>query len=228
MSVDPTSPPFCPAFRDALQTCLDARTDALPAECEAHRAACASCRHDYAAAMLVRVFRRPIACAPEGMTDRLVSLVLADAVGADRSRRITATAAAIMATAAALLLCIAIVQRFRGPLDDESGVATGDATIAKDQTPARISVDDSLANAGDALASLARRTTVEPAKLLPSAPSVGMTDPLPDPTEPAAHSLASIREGATSGFEPLGRTARRAFALFIRDMPVQADHKPGS
>src|SRR5260221_14423853 len=112
MNVDPTSPNFCPAFQEALQAYLDGTASALPAECGAHQVACPSCRQDYAAAMLVRAFRRSLDPAPEGMTDRLVAAVVADSVVAERRRRMTQAAAAILALAAGFLLAIGIVNRF--------------------------------------------------------------------------------------------------------------------
>src|SRR5260221_4020589 len=86
MNVDPTSPNFCPAFQEALQAYLDGTASALPAECGAHQVACPSCRQDYAAAMLVRAFRRSLDPAPEGMTDRLLAAVVAGTGRGPRQR----------------------------------------------------------------------------------------------------------------------------------------------
>lgn len=230
MNADPINPDFCPAFRDALQTYLDREIDSLPAECELHRTACANCRQDYAAAMLLRALSQSPMAAPEGMTDRLVAAVLADTTTTSRRRVIAATRTA--ALAASLLLVIGLVIRLgESSKSPEVAPRVEPVTAAKDQTPAAISVDENISKAGDAIAALVRRSasdTIEPTiKLIPENPTLGFPD-VPDPMAPAAQSLAEIRQGASSGFEPLGRTARRAFNLFLRDVSVQGDNKPGS
>ena len=90
-------------------------------------------------------------------------------------------------------------------------------------------MDDQLAEAGSALASLTRRA-VEPAKLLiptrPDTTGLKVPDPLAAPMEPGVQGLADMRQGAASGFEPVAATARRAFAMFVRELPDRPDRKP--
>jgi hypothetical protein len=234
MSSNPTSPEFCSAFRDALQAYLDGETGVLAAECEAHRAACAACRAEFAAAVALRDYyhRRSEIPLPAELTDRLVAAVLTDKASVQRGRQFTRLMVTALAIAACLLLAMSIGNRFwhtRAPTPIAPAPAPD--SVAKDQKSNRMSVDESLASAGNALASLARRSAnapIEPPKLIPENSKFALNAPLPDAMEPAAQSLAEIRQGASSGFEPLGRTARRAFNLFLRDMPVQGDHKPGS
>jgi len=232
MNTDPTNTNLCSAFEDALQAYLDGTASTLPAECEAHRAVCAACRQEFVAATLLRGFRQSPVAAPAELTDRLVAAVLADSAQVNRTRRLTRGVVSVLAAAACLFLVLGLMYRFALGVHEEAvRPLVENRPNVTEQEPARISVDDNIATAGDALASLARRSaspSVEPAKLLPAPPAISLSDPLPDPTEPAAQSLAEIRQGAWSGFEPVGRTARRAFNLFLREVPVQADKNPGS
>jgi hypothetical protein len=91
---------------------------------------------------------------------------------------------------------------------------------------------ENLASASDAILSLTRRTTtgtIEPTRDLLSLDVetswLKPPDALPNAADPAAQSLEEVRQGAAAGFEPMANSARRAFAMFTRDLPTT---KPGS
>jgi hypothetical protein len=104
----------------------------------------------------------------------------------------------------------------------------------REQTAPPISVDGSLSEAKSMVVSLTRRTadeTVEPTrKLLPiEAPAspLAVKDKLPKAIEPATQSLEEIRQGASSGLEPMANSARRAINMFWREVtPPTSERKP--
>src|SRR5262245_5864171 len=140
MNVDPTSPTFCPTFRDALQAYLDGTASALQKECEAHRAACAACREQFIAATLLRGLRQRPVAAPAGMTDRLVAVVLADSAEVNRTRRLTLGAVSVLAVAASLFLVLGLMSRFAlGVREEAARPLVDNRPAANDGAPAKIS-----------------------------------------------------------------------------------------
>ena len=83
-----------------------------------------------------------------------------------------------------------------------------------------------LADVGDAIAALSRRTAdgaVGPAQTLIPA---GTSEPQPRRPDPA--DLADVPELARSGLSPLTGSAERAYNLFLRDVGSFAQAKPSS
>ena len=230
MNPEATTNGACSAFEEALQVYLDGSHE-LPPACQAHQAACARCRSHYLAAQRLTTSlrnRSPVSL-PDGLTDRLVNSILADAGGtARREPHWSERLLVVVAAAACLLLALSLSSRWSMKPTEAPLPAPAPYIAASPQPPAPISVDQSLNEASAAIASLTRKTasqTPDPAKWLPAEP-LKMTDPLPDPIPPAAQSLAEIRQGAASGFEPMTNSARRAFNLFVRDLPAPGDKKP--
>lgn len=91
--------------------------------------------------------------------------------------------------------------------------------------------DPSFAQASSAVASMSRRAadqTLEPARTLISTAAdtpVLTVDPMATAIEPANQSLATFREGAALGLEPVANSARRAVSLFWRDLPLDRKQK---
>jgi len=90
-----------------------------------------------------------------------------------------------------------------------------------------------MAEATSAVASLARKTADETVSngqlLVPSVP-LGMPaeEALAPPQDPPAQSLRQAGQGVATGLEPVATSARRAFDLFLRDMPpVTPEAKSG-
>jgi hypothetical protein len=222
---------FCPEFQEALQRFLDGEAGALGPACEDHRAKCASCHDDYLAA--VRLARglqlRGKPDSPTGLTERLVAAVMADAIEPS-ARGATRRILEVLAVAACLLLVIALGLRFAPAPNRET---PNPSPIAEVPGTAPMTLQKSFADAGSAVASLTRRTadeTIEPARKLLTAAADSpalKADPIPDMMDPANQSLTRIREGAASGFQPVANSARRAVSLFLRDLPLDGERKPG-
>ena len=235
MKPDPATPVSCEAFQAALQRFLDGQPDAFASGDDAHRSACAACRADFRAAVRLqeglRGWEKPVLEA--SLTDRMASAVLADMARPRLWRRVVERRwTALVAVAACLLLAIGIGVRLANqPERDQPAPSPEIAATAP--TAAPVALDGSLAEAGSAVASLTRRTatqTIEPARriLASAADSPGiLADPVPDAVGPANQSLARIRDGAAMGLEPVANSARRAVSLFLRDLPVEGERKPG-
>jgi hypothetical protein len=235
--VDPAAATSCSTFRNALQDYLDGVAGDLGAHGEAHRLGCASCRADYRAAVILAkaLSRCEAVIVPVGLTDQLVAAVLNDLPNRRREHGRRTTRWVMAATIAASLLLVAGLMRHFSRSDSRPRGAPSIPTSIDLATtkPTAISVDANLAEAGAALTSLTRRTADEaleptrklltPAKQMPQMPPL---DPFATTIQPAAQSLADIRQGAASGFAPVANSARRAFALFIRDLPAPSDRKP--
>jgi len=219
-------PNECREFRESLDALLDRETATVSADGEAHLMACESCRSDWRAARAIMALAgaRRAPASPQ-RTDRLFQVVLADAIAVQPARRLAGWIA-VAATVAAAVLAMVVAIRWREPI---AGPLPPADTIANVTPKApSISVDGQLAQASDAIASLTRRTADRAAlptrRIFASRPEMKPLEPMP--IEPAARRLADIRDGAASGFEPLAKTARRAFALFARELPEQSPRKP--
>ena len=66
-------------------------------------------------------------------------------------------------------------------------------------------------------------------KLLPSvpAPTFPTLDPMGPIVEPPGRSLVQAGRAVADGLEPVASSARRAFDLFLRDVPLGPEGHPG-
>jgi hypothetical protein len=233
----------CDDCRQQLQARLDGGT--VPAdEIAAHLAACPECQGLEAAARRLQTGLRLLTppAPPAGSAERLVAGVLTDRRRRIRRRRL-AFAGTATALAAALLLALfalpdgrgsrdwltqawdAVKERFfPGPTLTDWDLATDEPSDPHpvEESPAP-SLNDNMAKATSAMASLARRTadeTVSNGQLLVPAVSLPMTEPevLGPPLEPPAQSLREAGHGVAVGLEPVTSSAVRAFDLFRRDI----------
>jgi hypothetical protein len=100
-----------------------------------------------------------------------------------------------------------------------------DSSIAEATPDPVPSPRDSVAEAGSAVASLsrlARDETVEQTRmLLPVATAPLQLDgaTLPAPLDPSAQSLREAGRGVSEGLQPVTTSARRAWDLFLREVP---------
>jgi hypothetical protein len=218
----------CAAFRRILQDRLDGSGEPLPAALEAHRDACPACDADFRAAEIFLQGWHPgkMAALPNEKIDRLVQAVVSDRLVGFQDRRATyRQLLPLLAAAACLALAVIIGSRSApGPSIEPSKPAP--VVVASKEQP--ISIDQSLAEAGSTLAEISRKNkpVLAPDRWLPAdakSAESWLNEPLPDPIEPAAQSLANIRQGAVSGLEPVANTAKRAFALFAREVPTQGN-----
>ncbi len=218
----------CDDFGKKLQEWLDGERDALAEPFQAHRRACTACASDYRAALaLLQGLRNRVAPSlPGDKIDRLVNVILSDDISpAKRPSQVWRQLALVAAAAACLALAFLIGKQLRRA-PSVIQPKTPDTSLAKREQP--FSVDQSIADAGSTLLDFSRksRPNLHPENWLPTkvkSTEHWLDEQLPDPIEPAAQSLSDIRQGAESGLEPMANTARRAFALFTRDLATPSN-----
>jgi hypothetical protein len=241
----------CDQCRLALQAHLDG--DPVSGDdLDAHLHSCADCRALHAAAGRLRVGLLAAAAPtpPAGLSDRIVAGVLKDQRARRRMRRRIVLAVVGLAAAASLVIAVffrggssggSLAQVHQSLHDFLFPRPPGRAVLAgldrmpdlDEELPALPSLNDNMEQATSAVASLARRTADQtmndgqllvPSVTLPMPSEEGVTPTL----EPPAESLREAGHGVASGLEPVTHHARRAFNLFLRDMPpVTPDTKPG-
>lgn len=227
----------CSRVAEAVQDILDGAAAALPPELEAHRQRCRDCQAVAAAAEQLRAglaaWPRP-AVSPD-FAGRVVTGYLADRASTHATMRRWRRVVTWVTIAAAILLGagIAVDQYWRSTRPMKVAAVSVPRAPARDQRPpGSLDLRENLASASDAILSLTRRTTTGTIAPTTDLLSLDMEtswlkppDALPDAADPAAQSLEEVRQGAAAGFEPMANSARRAFAMFTRDLPTS---KPGS
>jgi hypothetical protein len=217
------------------QELLQARLDGVPPDdrddpgaSEHHLAVCAECRGWYAAAQRLedglRLARPP--AAPDDLADRIVAGVLAD-----RRRRTRRWAWARGAAALAASLLVVFLLGPNGPMavrNPTPGPRPGPAAPSESA-----SLRESVVEAGSAVVSLTTRTadkTVGQGRLLlPVVVAKVPENPMPSPMDPPVRSLRDAGQGLSAGLQPVTSSARRAFDLFLREMPpMDPEDKPGT
>jgi anti-sigma factor RsiW len=225
----------CDDCRQRIQAWLDGDPGGADGV-EAHLAVCPACRALAGAARRLRTGLRAAAAPipPIDLADRIVAGVLADRRRRHSRRRLLFAGIAV---AAAACLVVAVVLPKRGPDHTASVPPSGKADVAENHTPlapprneptpeppaAPPSLNENVAEATSAVASLARRTADETLTsgqiLLPTVPMDVPTPEMLGPLEPPAQSLREAGEGVATGLGPVTNSARRAFDLFLRDIP---------
>jgi hypothetical protein len=208
-----------------LQQWLDGRTrECAPVPSDAP-ALCPACSDWVAAAR--RLDRGLRQLTPPAPPPRLADRIVARLAGDHRRRRYRLLFAAGAAAAAAVVV-IAVWHGFHGatppaPIPVPAPFAKGRPDA--DPPPAvPVSLRDSVASAGSAVASLTSRTadeTMEKTKLLlpvmadPSLSKIDLQRPIAEPTR----TLREAGEGVSTTLEPVADSARRAVGLFLRELP---------
>jgi hypothetical protein len=157
--------------------------------------------------------------APE-LTDRIVSSVLFDRRRRQTRRRIVARAAAL---AAGILVVLFASEQRPG---QEHKVEPEVIVKGPGETPP--SLRKTLTQASSAVVESARRQVNEAVsstlRLVPPVEALPMDDEWQ--LEPALRPLQEASQGVAAGLDPVAEKARRAFALFVRDLSPRG--KPGS
>jgi anti-sigma factor RsiW len=205
---------------------------------EVHLATCPACRALDAAARRLRVglLATPAPAPPSGLADRIVAGVLADRRQRQRSRRRLVFAGLGLAAAASLAIVLMLPKWM--PNDSVAALPTNKEVVPEEDPVRKPSVpppslNENMAEATSAVASLARRTadqTVSSGHIF--MPTVSLEVPaeelLAQPLEPPAQSLREAGSGVATGLGPVTNSARRAFDLFLRDIPpVASEPKSG-
>jgi predicted anti-sigma-YlaC factor YlaD len=191
-----------------------------------HLAGCPECRELYESTLtLTREMRQmPRPQPPEGMTDRIVAGVLYDRRRRER-RQIWVRVGAV---AAAVLVALLAWQFWPRPEVEPTPLVKKDP---EPETPP--SLRQTVVNAGSVVVDEAKRQVdevVESTRSLLSAFEGPILPPMDveSPLEPAERSLKEAGQGVTTSLEPVAGSAKRAFALFVRDLsPGPSKGKPG-
>jgi hypothetical protein len=221
----------CLESQHLLQHRLDGDQPSDQIGLDSHLATCPECRSRYAAAQVLEQGLRQLIppASPVGLSNRIVARVLMDQRSARRQRRGVLALAAV----AAGLLTVALLDRFwprgggsgPGPTDESRLAKHPEPPDKRDEPQAPpVSLRESMAEAGDAVADLTlgkTGDTVRPAwswwsELFKSPSSDGQA---PAALGPPAQSLREAGNGVSAGLEPVTDSARRAFNLFLRELP---------
>jgi hypothetical protein len=214
----------CAECEERLQLWLDGRAEKSVAVA-GHVATCAACTDRHSAARRLqdglRLLDPPEL--PSDFAGRITTQILADrrALRSRRQRWVVATALAASFLLAVTLGYSKFANWNAAPVPVETAPI---AKVQKDPLPAP-SPRDSVAEAGEAVASLSRKATdetVEQTRLLwpvAAAPFSFEGVDLQTPLEPPAQSLREAGHNVSSGLEPVADSAKRAMNLFWRDLP---------
>jgi predicted anti-sigma-YlaC factor YlaD len=215
----------CREFHDLLQQSLDREPIADSADVIAHLAACSDCRALYAAWVGFEIGMRlqPIPVPPADLTDRIVVGVL-NQQRAERRRRYTIRA--VVALAAAVLFGV-LVGVWANRRDKERPSSQPDQVVEKRPEPEALTAGPSLRESMAEVAQLTLRHADETVRTL--LPDSAPAEPGPSPLTTSAASLREASNGVSTALEPITDSAKRAFNLFLREIPpVRAEDKRGS
>lgn len=226
----------CSDYQDWLQHRFDGEPLTDHAEMDRHLSECLTCREWQLAARRLEEGLRlltPLA-PPAGLSNRIATQVLAEQRRTRRFRQRVLTAVAV---AAGLLM----LAWFGYPwwTATNSPVIPDAANTVVEMRPPELppptpSLNDSIAEAGSAVVSLAKKTTdgtLEQTRLLwPDpipAPTLLTTDTLQQTFDPSAQGLRELEQGVSSGVEPVTSSLRRWGGMVLRTLPTEAERKPG-
>jgi hypothetical protein len=215
----------CPECQDLLQQRLDGTPPADPADLDRHLASCPDCRAWHAAAgrLEAGLHLLPPVVVPADLAGWIAGRVLGERRAARRRR---AWLGAGLALAASVLL-VFVLARGRPPV--------GPAPVVEaPEHGGKESLRDSVSEAGSAVVSLTRRTageTVGQGELLlppvvarPNLDEVAASGAM----GPPVRSLRAAGQGVSEGLEPVTSSARRAFDLFLSEIPpMESETKQG-
>ncbi len=215
----------CTEFQETLNLLLDGQAVDRTAF-DQHAAACPQCREWQVAAERLQLGLRlfPSIASPVGLSQRIVSQVLRD-----RRQRLLRQRSFAWAGALAASLMLALGGYVRLQTSREAEIAArANVPVPEVEQPATVvaapSLRDSVAEAGNAVVSLTRRTaddTVEQTRFLLTVPIPPMDDAtaLQETLDTPTRSLREAGQGVSAGLEPITNSARRAFDLFLREVP---------
>jgi anti-sigma factor RsiW len=184
----------------------------------AHLRTCTACRERHAAAQrLLKGLSLLAAPRPgAGLTDRILAAVLQD----QRKRRLLRRPVLIGLALAASLAAVALVGYFWPRTQPPTAPTPGPVEVT--EIP---SLRATVAEAGSVLSAFTARTADETV-----AQTQMLLPPVPNPMMPEVHlgqtldepmrSLAETGQGVSTGLEPVTNSVKRAFGLFLRDLPA--------
>jgi len=218
----------CAECRGLVQQEADGEEFLGRAALEQHLRACAACRaFRHRLARVVEAVRHD---APTPTADFQARLL--DAVLADRTRPTPTPErggsflpwAALLALAASVFVGLGLYL-WQAP--------TPEPSFVEQPQPAPGNLRDSVREAGTALTALTSKTADEVVdqtlRLLPNVPTPALPnlDPMGPLAEPPGRPLAQAGQTVAGGLEPVTDSARRAFDLFLRELPLSPETNPG-
>lgn len=215
----------CAECRGLVQQEADGEEFLGRAALDQHLHACAACRAFRAG--LARVVEAVRHDAPPTPSVDFQARLL-DAVLADRAAPVPTPErggsflpwAALLALAASVLVGVGL-NLWQAP--------TPEPSFVEQPQPAPGNLRDSVREAGTALTALTTRTADEVVdqtlRLLPNVPTPTLANL--DPMEPPGRPLAQAGQTVAGGLEPVTDSARRAFDLFLRELPLSPETNPG-
>jgi hypothetical protein len=229
---------LCEQFAEAMQRMLDGEANSLSEPLESHRIECDDCRRfaESAANLTVALADLPRLEADEVLTSRIIAAVEADRAIPPPKRHLTrriVTAIVVIAASIAVLWFAGEWTSVGRTNQMVSSHSVRPPAAKVKSNPSSFDMRDNLEVVAESIASLTRRTASD--VIGPARDVFGLgveMDWLRGPAEvrdhanPAMDSLQELRHGAAAGFEPIAESARRALAMFTRDLPTKPSTKP--
>lgn len=211
----------------AAHDLLNERLDGVPVESPElleHLRGCAECRALAAATQRLQDGLRLLTppAPPPDLAGRIVERVLRDRLRARRRAR--RRLAVSLALAAGLFIALTLRLDWRMEIPTEKKGDTD--AVAKKNSPmpsGNLTLRESMREASEAVTALTSQAageTVERARKLVKASRSSLEEVRLAPTiAPPTESLRQAGEGVSAGLEPVTSSARRAFDLFLRELP---------
>lgn len=222
----------CLDCRAELQRLLDGEPSQRPGPLREHLAACIACRESHGAALRLRegLRDRPVPLLPADFARNVVQRSLADRA---RARVRTRNRLYLTAALAAGILILVFAGEFwlprtisPDPVPGPGPVVERGPTPEAPLPPLGRTVDE----AGQAVNQLTERlasTAKEHAQQILAvanpmevAAVARIPGPIEPPFEPAVESLRQATQGMSDSLQPLSRSAQRAFAFLVREVPT--------
>lgn len=217
----------CLASQEYIQRLLDGQRGRSPAGFADHLHACSECRDMHLAALVLQDGLTSLEW-PEPSPDlgpRIVRAVLAERRARRRWSAATVHRLALAASVVFLFLAAALTPRTPMPTPPPP------QAVAVKQSPPP-TLRDMADEAREAVTSLTRRTaneTVETTRPVVAAVAPPAPAEVEVPTPLANDSLRGVRDGMSSGLQPVTNSARRAVNLFLREVPpLEPEPRTGS
>jgi hypothetical protein len=220
----------CERFQNSLQNSLDGLPENLSPDVLRHVASCSDCRALQAASQRFEagVLLLQSSRISSRLPDQIVKQILSERIISIRRQRMRWVVGVLAASIALALTATAVAPRLfnaRGKQSiDPDMMAIKPNPIEKEST-ANPSTPNRVSEAGLAVASLsnlAKEETLKQTRLfMPVATATLPFENLsvPQPFQAPADSLREAGKGVSEGLQPVTNSARRAWDLFLREVP---------
>jgi hypothetical protein len=227
----------CAECRDLLQQEADGEELLGRSVLEQHLRACAACRaFQTGLARIAEAVRHDALPTPSPeFQARLFDAVLADRahppVKPTGQTGSSTTWAVVLALAASVLVGLGLYLWRPGTPPGPAPDVVEKLPVAPEPVPGNLR--ESVREAGSALTALTNRTADEVVeqtrKLIPSVPTPALPtlDPMGPLVEPPGRTFAQAGQVVADGIQPVTDSARRAFDLFLRELPLGPEANPG-